>query len=372
MTATQTAEPELDAFRVCAQRPGPVPELRSDLGFERTRAIISGRSKWANGTVLRYHFFDRQTDGEEVVVTGGGRRFVSWVGPERQREVVRAAFGEWMDLGIGLRFMEIDDRAEAEIRIGFMAGDGAWSLLGRDVLGAGVDERTMNFGWSLTDAYGRSTARHEIGHTIGMPHEHQNPFAGIEWDEARVYEFLSGPPNNWDRGTIHHNVLRKLAATEVDGSTWDPDSIMEYAFPAGLIVRPERYRTEALRPPGTISPIDRQWALTWYPPQGPEPPPTLEPFLSRPLDLKPRQQADLVIVPAATRRYQVATFGASDTVLTLFEEVDGQLRFRAGDDDSGEDRNAHLEEKLFQGRRYVVRVRLYYTSASGQTAVMYW
>jgi hypothetical protein len=79
----------------------------------------------------------------------------------------------------------------------------------------------------------------------------------------------------------------------VQGSNWDPDSIMEYPFPAGLI-------------------------------------------------------------------------------LVLFERDGGELRYQAGDDDSGEDRNATLQLKLFQGREYVVRVRLYFGQGSGETAVMLW
>jgi len=77
--------------------------------------------------------------------------------------------------------------AEAELRIGFMPGDGSWSYLGRDCLLVPQGERTMNFGWDLRTSYGRSTARHEIGHALGMPHEHQNPHAGIIWDTEAVY-----------------------------------------------------------------------------------------------------------------------------------------------------------------------------------------
>ena len=56
----------------------------------------------------------------------------------------------------------------------------------------------------------------------------------------------------------------------------------------------------------------------------------------------------------------------------LFEDVDGELRYVAGDDDSGEDRNALVRVKLFRGRTYVVRLRLYSSWESGDTAVMYW
>ena len=41
------------------------------------------------------------------------------------------------------------------------------------------------------------------------------------------------------------------------------------------------------------------------------------------------------------------------------------------DDDSGEDRNARITYKLFQGRSYFVRLRLYYPGISGRMSLMY-
>jgi len=363
---------ERTSYPNCGLKPQPAPQLRSDLGFDRARAIIMGRNKWVNGTVLHYYFFDRPTDGEQVLLADGSSRFVSWVGAETQREVVRRAFETWKDLDIGLDFREVDDRSEAEIRIGFMTDfDGSWSYVGRDVLRQGANSRTMNFGWDLTgDDYGMTTALHEIGHTLGMPHEHQNPFAGIVWNERAVYDYFAGPPNSWDRETTFHNVLRKLNAAEVLGSTWDPDSVMQYAFPPGLITEPAQYH-QGLRPPGTLSPVDAQYIRTWYPPMTPSQP-TLQPFESAAMDLGPGEQADFVLRPPATREYQIGTFGASDTVLVLFEQVEDELRYVAGDDDSGEERNARIETKLFHGRSYVARVRCYYSWQSARTALMYW
>lgn len=373
-TIAESADPPkgLDGAEVCGLTPEPPPVL-PDLGGDHLRAIIDGRAIWVNGTVLRYYFFDGASDGSYLTRSDGTQQWVSWVGAEDQRAVVRAAFAEWDALGIGLDFREVEDRSEAELRIGFQQGAGSWvTRLGRLVLSEAATQRTMNFGWDLRAPYGRTTALHEIGHALGMPHEHQNPFSGIEWDVDEVVAYLGGPPNNWDRATIDYNVLRKLSPSEVRGSVWDPDSVMQYAFPPGLILKPERYRTQALQPPGTLSPLDRQWILQWYPPMAPQDPPKLVPFVSHSLMLAPRQQADFLVEPPATRRYRIGTFGQNDVVLTMFEEIGGGPRFLAGDDDSGEDRNALIDVKLFQGRRYVVRVRMYYPSASGQTAVMYW
>ena len=158
----------------------------------------------------------------------------------------------------------------------------------------------------------------------------------------------------------------------MQGSNWDPDSIMHYPFPAGLILQPERYRTEPLRPAGGLSARDVSWVRAFYP--GGEDPelPELLPV--------PVPRAGHPARPAARPRHppdrhppvHLQTFGASDTVMVLFERVGDELRYQTGDDDSGEDRNATLQLKLFQGREYVVRVRLYFSQGSGETAVMMW
>lgn len=88
--------------------------------------------------------------------------------------------------------------------------------------------------------------------------------------------------------------------------------------------------------------------------------------------LAPGGQADFSLEPQASRKYEIAAFGTTDTVLALFEEVNGELRLVAGDDDSGEDRNSRVSAKLFQGRSHVAMVRLYWSGESGQTAIMYW
>ncbi|MEU6142034.1 M12 family metallopeptidase [Streptomyces sp. NPDC047081] len=358
--------------RYCSLAQQSAPAFTPGLTADRLGALISGNRMWVNGTVLHYHFLDRETDASVIPVPGtGALRRVSWVGAKEQRDVVRECFQEWQDLGIGVRFAEVGDRSEAELRIGFQLGDGSWSAVGRDALRYGQHERTMNFGWDLTAPGERGTALHEIGHVLGMLHEHQSPFAGIHWDDEAVYADLAGPPNFWSRDTTFFNILRKLDEDEVNGSVWDPQSIMEYAFPGGLVLEPEQFRG-GLNPPGTLSPADKEFVLRWYPPVDLPRPPGLVPFRSVPLGLGPGEQADFVVDPPETREYTIGTFGASDTVLVVFEERDGEPRYLAGRDDAGHPHNATMKARLVKGRRYYVRARLYSAWGPGETAVMCW
>jgi hypothetical protein len=119
-----------------------------------------------------------------------------------------------------------------------------------------------------------------------------------------------------------------------------------------------------------LSKADKEWARQWYPPLKATLP-KLQPFQAATASLAAGRQIDFAIKPTESRKYTIETKGASDTLLTLFEEIDGEPRFIAGDDDSGEDRNARIIYKLFKGRSYIVRLRLYYPGQSGKTSVIY-
>jgi hypothetical protein len=346
-----------EAQRFCSLPQVPPRTFAPDVSLDRMRLILSMDKKWVNGTKLRYYFF------ESGDFSAGNE----------QKDIVRQGFEVWKQVGIGIKFEEVRNINEAEIRIGFLQGDGAWSYVGRDVIDIPRQgERTMNFGWDLrADPRGVDVPVHEIGHTLGFPHEHQNPFAGILWNEEAVYNYFGNPPNNWTRETTYYNILRKLSTGEVQGSQWDPNSIMHYAFAKGLIQQPEQYRN-GLKPAGGLSAQDVQQAKLFYPPLDDSTYPELKPFILEKLSLQPAEQKNFEIKPSATRKYTIQTFGQSDTVMVLFEDQNGDLKYVAGDDDSGTDLNAKINVRLYQGRRYVLRIRLYSQFAAGETGVMLW
>ena len=350
--STISAEPTECQERFCrVRRPTRERALSPETGRLRARLIRYNRKKWANGTVLHYHFMESHPDAA----------------------VVRDAFGKWKALGIGLGFSEVGNADEAEVRINFDHSDGSWSYVGRDVIDEVPDpnEPTMNFGWSLQDTNGLDTALHEIGHTLGFPHEHQNPNAGIVWNEKKVYEYYRGYPNYWSDDEIRWNVLRKLDPGEVSGSQWDSNSIMHYWFKAGLIDEPREYAGKALIPTPGLSATDITEARAFYPSLKRGAVKNIRVLESKRLGHDSGQQSNFRFSPAVTRKYTFQTFGTSDCVMVLFDDCGGdELRYIAGDDDSGIDRNARMVVRLDRGREYILGVRLYY--AATEAAVLVW
>jgi hypothetical protein len=332
--------------RFCSLPKTPERRFAPSVSPGRARAIVDNQAKWVNGTTLNYFF-----DG----------------GPSAQRAAVRKGFKAWEDVGIGLKFSEVTNRDGSQIRIAF-EDDGSWSYVGRTVLTIPKSDATMNFGWDITSDV--DTAIHEIGHTLGMPHEHQNPFAGIVWDEEKVYASLAAPPNGWSRQETHWNIIRKIPESEVKGTAWDPNSIMHYPFEAGLIKEPVKYAA-GLHPAGGLSKLDKEWIKETYPPM-PSSMQELQPFVSQVINIKNGGQANYLFKPTKTGKFTIKTFGATDSVVVVAEESKAGQAYLQGVDDSGEDHNGEIETKLEKGKVYSIRVRLLYKEPESQLALMVW
>jgi hypothetical protein len=342
-TTPQGPKPRL----LCTQpRPKPIV-LPSGLSQGRAFAIRLSAKKWVNGTVLHYCFIDEAQEP-------------AWKWVDAQKNMVRWAAKVWMDLDIGLSLVEVQDASEAELRFGCLQDDGSWSLVGTDNLDQSYWDRgrTLNYGWDLTTDWGRATAQHELGHAIGLSHEHQSDSAGIVWNIDSVYAFFEAPPNSWSKEVIDSNIIQKLDPSATEGSKWDPKSIMEYPFEPGLIKSPKPYDTLGVGENLVLSDDDKKWVSTWYPPLAPATP--IQPMQLAHIDAAAGQQRDFEFVPDATKDYTISLAGHADARIVVFEDRDGEARHLISADDSGQDSSITLNTKLVKGRKYTARVRINY------------
>jgi hypothetical protein len=310
------------------------PVLRARQG--RTRAMSPIGKTWMNGSTLRMRFIN---------------------GSSAQQNIAREQAG-WWARGANLKF-DFNNAPNAEIRISFNSDDGAWSYVGTDCRSIPLNEATMNLGF-----LDGGTAAHEFGHAIGLAHEHQNPAGGIQWNESVVIRECAKSPNFWDEATTRHNILRKYKVDQVNGTVFDPKSIMLYFFPATWTLN--GIGTEANE---ILSHLDKAFiaGAKMYPRAGG----TTANATELKVNASRRTQAsigkigeeDLFRFTAKSDgSYIIYTSGPTDVVMKLFGP-NSETALIAEDDDSGVRTNARIAAQLIAGE-YFVQIR-HYNRASG-------
>jgi hypothetical protein len=305
------------------------PTTRGPQG--RVRAISPIGKTWMNGSTLRVRFMS---------------------GTPAQQTTARKQAAWWSQVA-NLK-LDFNDAPNAEIRITFDPSDGAWSYIGTDCRGIPANEATMNLGF-----LDGGTAGHEFGHAIGLAHEHQNPAGGIQWNEQVVIRETAKSPNFWDEATARHNILEKYSADQINGTAFDPDSIMLYFFPASWTLN-----GIATKANDVLSSMDKGFiaGAKMYPKTGG----TVSSAKELKVNAGRRTAAsigkigeeDLYRFTAATDgRYVIDTSGPTDIVMKLFGP-NSETALIEEDDDSGIDTNALIAADLVAGE-YFVQVRHY-------------
>lgn len=302
----------------------PLPGRMLMLSRGPARAAFEIAKLWTNGKTLHVRFIN---------------------GTAQQKQIVKQFAPQWSQHA-NLKFV-FDDAPSAEVRIAFN-DDGAWSYIGTDALGIPANEPTMNFGWQ-----DEGVVLHEFGHLIGMIHEHQNPNGNsIVWNKPAVIKDLSGPPNFWDEATIQHNIFDKYSQTQINGSQFDPASVMLYSFPASWTLN--GFHSE---PNDVLSPVDMSFAASVYPKTDVGTGPVeLTVGTSKAASIGLPGEEDLYkFTASSTGRYLIETQGSTDLIMKLYGPSNNLI---AQDDDSGVGLNPRIVRQLIPAG-YTLQVRHY-------------
>lgn len=183
--------------------------------------VLDAFKVWDNGSIVGICFMD---------------------GSKAAKQFFAETASEWDEHAEGISFEFVggcESQTPSDIRVSF-SGSGNWSYVGTDASRIEQGRATLNIGSMPSNGPTAATRRgvagtilHEMGHALGLKHEHQSPTASCEdeldWDI--VYRELSGPPNNWDTEKIDYNVRPLTNSDRLRFTEYDSSSIMHYHFP---------------------------------------------------------------------------------------------------------------------------------------------
>ena len=214
----------------------------SNSEFNKLRAAYLINFKWNKGDVITIGFMDngkyiKRNTYDELSKTKDSEGNYLKVDPLQKDvdkmsiiEGVKAIVNQRIQPIVDLKFNFVDDFKTANVRISFDPEQGAWSFIGTQCKDPEHNgNATMNLGW-----FDVATTIHEFGHVLGLIHEHQNSNENpIKWDKDAVYAWAQST-QGWDKQTTDVNILNVYDKNQINGSVFDPLSIMLYFFPAEL------------------------------------------------------------------------------------------------------------------------------------------
>lgn len=176
----------------------------------------------------------------------------------QKREFMNCCY-DWMAYA-NVYFSQIGSTSHADVRVSFEPGYGE----GKSIVGNGsLDDKSrpsmhlMVNNLATTDTLFRQTVRHELGHVLGLAHEHQHPQANISFNKSEVMR---------DYGITEQEYVDnfvKLNKSVVDYVQYDPNSIMHYEFYPKYTTNGKMYYSKS-----NLSAIDKSYIGQLYPMDG--------------------------------------------------------------------------------------------------------
>ena len=192
--------------------------------------VDSNKAKWKS---INNRAKDKDQQGNYIQYDPLQKRLESnSASPE---EIVKTIIKERIEplTTIKFEFITDDDNTtlnttDAVVRVGFEPNGGNWSLVGMYNLFSSANT-TMNLG-----SFDVATIIHEFMHVLGLLHEHQLSFGDpIQWNKPLLYSWANRV-YGWDKKVVDKNIIEKYNKNQINGTKFDPKSIMLYYFPKEL------------------------------------------------------------------------------------------------------------------------------------------
>lgn len=233
-------------------------EVNDDFGGAAPvmRGVLDSVKIWSAGSTLTGCFYD----GEPKLKAFFAKVAQEWLPGLSLR----------MDFGREPNFR--DCNGPADIRISFSQKNGNWSFVGADSLrpevvknGASLNIETDGIPFDkLNRIRLRETILHEMGHALGLVHEHQSPEAhcGNELNWPKVYDYYKRL--GWDENKVKTNFAQYYRDQRLRTTRYDRKSIMHYSLPEWMFKNGTKAQCYVPQPT-EISKLDRTIVASAYP-----------------------------------------------------------------------------------------------------------
>lgn len=235
-------------------------ELRRDFSdsAKALRGVIDTVKLWPAGMTLNACFYD------------GDRRLKAFFARVAKEWLPRTSLKIDFDENSGFRACSA--HPYDDIRISFRQ-KGNWSYLGIDSIhpeiidkGVSLNVETQGLPFDrLNLKWMREVTLHEIGHALGLQHEHQSPesLCDREFNWPRIISH-GRRSWGWDEEKIRYNFESLVSSERFRTTPYDRASIMHYSLPAWMFRNGRKSRCYVAGP-RNISRLDREAVRDAYP-----------------------------------------------------------------------------------------------------------
>ena len=260
--------------RICVERILPEHQnyYNSVKDDDRLSAAFWSSKLWPQNSTVTIGFLDDPTNANSRTPLSVMEKVGRNIDPLQKilanvnmKDAVKIIVSKRIQPLVNLNLKFVDSNPEdADIRISFKDAGASWSDVGTDSVknsskncGPVKDcvKPSMNLGWFDVGTY-----IHEFGHALGMVHEHQNPRGiQIDWNVPELQAYMA-ETQGWDKEQVDINIIDRYKIDQINGSKFDPQSVMLYFFPANLTMN-----NKGTRQNFSLSGIDAEWISKSYP-----------------------------------------------------------------------------------------------------------